>query len=877
MEDQFPAYDCLNDRTYVERVIKKKKKLRNPCEETLDFSTCSCENGDFGRFREAFLDDLDDYRSKLHRFNVHLELITRFFERGYVCQDLIQKRNASLISSTKTPRSVIEKELKNELKALDCLITYIAHPFFCLLLSINRKKIFVNDPRIPFILNGIFRFGSEKTLKKIMKKSIWTLIKVNVATNCGTAKKFFMAPLLALIEKLPAKSVVKVLTPKILLTLRNSTKDRELAELCSYVIQKGPNVIRKKNYLELFIAGHFSAFDRFDLACSRLRGGSLEVNLVIVADLIGEGLISTDEIIASNFVNIIFHVLTTLESPSRDQNVKAFLKAFVVRKDKDSNKLDSRRFGMLIHLLQEVAAEVAENDLQTKLFPCSDCMNGRCGFEWNKDMVYMTFKVLFNLYCLNKHWYQWFDEVRAPCVMSARRFEIWSHEVVAEKCQTLEKLEHFRYIAKLCPPVFSFKTRVEFMKHNICKLHPQDNPSKTFEVSRNTTLKDVKRLFKSYHSDYRWDYYFEGEIGRGAGPTKEFYSILSRDFQIYDLNLWLGEAVKTPGLDFPDETSGMTFTYSPKDLFPKLNQAEDAGRVYEHFELLGKTVAKCLMDGHMLEIPISVEFIKASRFRYLFERKYYYLHKVLPLSEEFLDSFISIKRRKAAIESDSTLNYEEKQKKIEDLTFDDGTSLEDLCMDFTVPGQPDITLMEGGENVLLSPSNVDDYLEKLGSLVMKDGHKEKCFSFLNGFDSVLAHTILNMFLPEEIQLLVCGEPVEAWTVDYLRSYCAYLDEASYESLAAEYLLEVLANLNDTEKRLFLKFVCSQTRLPCGGLRGLQPPLTIACSNADDADHRLPWAATCFNRIHIPNYSSLEVTKERLLFALNECWDNFQIV
>ena len=72
------------------------------------------------------------------------------------------------------------------------------------------------------------------------------------------------------------------------------------------------------------------------------------------------------------------------------------------------------------------------------------------------------------------------------------------------------------------------------------------------------------------------------------------------------------------------------------------------------------------------------------------------------------------------------------------------------------------------------------------------------------------------------------------------------------------------------RRQFLKFVCGRTRLPSLGQR-LSPPIKIQPAGGygdADEDGRLLSASTCFFSLSLPEYSSKELLKEKLLFAIN---------
>ena len=81
----------------------------------------------------------------------------------------------------------------------------------------------------------------------------------------------------------------------------------------------------------------------------------------------------------------------------------------------------------------------------------------------------------------------------------------------------------------------------------------------------------------------------------------------------------------------------------------------------------------------------------------------------------------------------------------------------------------------------------------------------------------------------------------------------------------------MREFDDLHQRLFLKFVTGTSRVP---LDGYDPPFTLT-EGVDMIADSLPRAHTCFNQLVIPCYSSLEVMKARLTFAVEET-EGFQL-
>ena len=95
-------------------------------------------------------------------------------------------------------------------------------------------------------------------------------------------------------------------------------------------------------------------------------------------------------------------------------------------------------------------------------------------------------------------------------------------------------------------------------------------------------------------------------------------------------------------------------------------------------------------------------------------------------------------------------------------------------------------------------------------------------------------------------------------------------------------MEILASMDTNEQRSFLMFVTGSPRLPLGGLGGLEPRLTVVKKvdsnrkTQKQVDAMLPSASTCTNYLKLPEYSSREVTRERLLYSVKHGQHSFHL-
>jgi E3 ubiquitin-protein ligase TRIP12 len=93
-----------------------------------------------------------------------------------------------------------------------------------------------------------------------------------------------------------------------------------------------------------------------------------------------------------------------------------------------------------------------------------------------------------------------------------------------------------------------------------------------------------------------------------------------------------------------------------------------------------------------------------------------------------------------------------------------------------------------------------------------------------------------------------------------------------DSKIIRFLVEMMSTFTSVERREFLMFVTGSPKLPIGGFKALSPPLTVVCKNVDSGrkpDDYLPSVMTCVNYLKVPEFSSLEVTKQRFSVAVRE--------
>ena len=97
----------------------------------------------------------------------------------------------------------------------------------------------------------------------------------------------------------------------------------------------------------------------------------------------------------------------------------------------------------------------------------------------------------------------------------------------------------------------------------------------------------------------------------------------------------------------------------------------------------------------------------------------------------------------------------EKQDKISQLTMD-GCPVEDLGLDFTLPGYPNIELRKGGRDLAVNLDNLASYVSLVSHWLLIEGVSTQMEAVREGFNSVFPISSLSMFYPDELDQIFCG-------------------------------------------------------------------------------------------------------------------------
>jgi ubiquitin-protein ligase E3 A len=173
-----------------------------------------------------------------------------------------------------------------------------------------------------------------------------------------------------------------------------------------------------------------------------------------------------------------------------------------------------------------------------------------------------------------------------------------------------------------------------------------------------------------------------------------------------------------------------------------------------------------------------------------------------------------------------------------------------------------IDLVENGGEKPVTNDNRAEYVALYVDWILNKSIESQFSAFARGFRKVCSGPAFDLFIAEELELLLCGNP----TLDFeaLQRGTRYEDGYDENSAIIHDFWAVVHGFNEEEKRAFLKFMSGSDRAPIEGLSQLG---FVISKNGGDSE-RLPTAHTCFNHLLLPQYSSRAKLAEKLKLAIN---------
>ena len=278
-------------------------------------------------------------------------------------------------------------------------------------------------------------------------------------------------------------------------------------------------------------------------------------------------------------------------------------------------------------------------------------------------------------------------------------------------------------------------------------------------ISRSRILESAIKVMELYGSSpsVLEVEYFE-EVGTGLGPTLEFFSNVSKEFCKKKLKLWRDS----------ESSDDREYAFAKQGLFPApmseaQAESENGKRILHLFKMLGKFIARSMLDSRMVDVTFNPNFF---RIGVGIDANLSSIGAVYSIDEGVGKAMNQLREcaiEKKRIDEDDYLTQDQKKYAIQAIEYQ-GSRIEDLGLDFTLPGYPTIEMIPDGEKITVTVENVGQYVDKVIDYTLFCGVQKQIEAFQNGFSQVFPYASLKAFTPDELVMLF-GRVDEDWTLE----------------------------------------------------------------------------------------------------------------
>ncbi|XP_072112516.1 probable E3 ubiquitin-protein ligase HERC4 isoform X1 [Mobula birostris] len=368
------------------------------------------------------------------------------------------------------------------------------------------------------------------------------------------------------------------------------------------------------------------------------------------------------------------------------------------------------------------------------------------------------------------------------------------------------------------PCIFDMDTKLYFLKLE-SRILLRDAIRTEVNVSRTAVLQD---LIDSCRSRNGLAYFtalkvtFHNEPCFGPGVTQEFFTLFSEELQ-HDERIFTND----------DESNLLWFS----------NRETEMKDVFH-------------LVGILCGIALSQSFVSNFHFPLALYKK---LLHVRPTLEDLKELWPTV-----GVSLQNILDYE----------YDDFKEEHDIYFSVvkeTEDGKKvDHELIADGANIPVQKHNRKQFVDAFVDYKFNTVVEKQFRAFSDGFRTGFPLPIVDLFLPEELMAIIHGNTNYDWNL--LEQNTLYRGYQSTDRVI-RYFWETFESLLEEEKKQFIAFLSGSERLPAGGIGRTRIIIFNPWTNEPDLSY--PRAYTCSKSLELPNYSTKELLKEKLLHAIEQ--------
>jgi ubiquitin-protein ligase E3 C len=296
------------------------------------------------------------------------------------------------------------------------------------------------------------------------------------------------------------------------------------------------------------------------------------------------------------------------------------------------------------------------------------------------------------------------------------------------------------------------------------------------------------------------------------------------------------------------------FTATPVQTLMVNTNLLDEVNVLSHYEFLGRVLGKAVYESILVEPQFCLPF----------------LNQLLGKSNSVEDL------------KNLDLEYYKNITKLFDMTAAEVRRM-DLSFEMTLRTDSSVRTIElipGGHNILVSKSNVIQYVHLLSHQRLNVLTARQTRAFLCGFRDLIPASWVRLFSAYELQKVISGDDsVRGIDVASLQRSMQYAAGYHPDQPFIRSFWEIIEEMTPDQQRKFLKFMTSCSRQPLLGFGSLEPAPCIQqlrlpdvlFETKDDKELAkltpLPSSSTCMNLLKLPNYRGKELMRQKLHAAI----------
>ncbi|KAK4110066.1 HECT-domain-containing protein [Canariomyces notabilis] len=177
-------------------------------------------------------------------------------------------------------------------------------------------------------------------------------------------------------------------------------------------------------------------------------------------------------------------------------------------------------------------------------------------------------------------------------------------------------------------------------------------------------------------------------------------------------------------------------------------------------------------------------------------------------------------------------------------------------------------LKPNGRNIEVTNENKREYVDLMVKWRIEKRIAEQFQAFKEGFHELIPQDLINVFDERELELLIGG--IAEIDVDDWKKHTDYRGYTESDEVI-QFFWQTVRSWDGEQKSRLLQFTTGTSRIPVNGFKDLQGsdgPRRFTIEKAGEITN-LPKAHTCFNRLELPPYKTLEMLQQKLTIAVEE--------